>query len=146
MSWGAGPRSYTSPMRCSWSTTRCWMRAPSTSQEGRALAGGDEAFDDRLAIGLSGRRAAPGDELLSDGEVVRQKRAHFVDGAVAGGPTSDFGQARGGFGKPCVGVFDVPQSVSAMFGRIAGECEQRGFLVVVQRAAENVLDERAHRA
>ena len=53
---------------------------------------------------------------------------------------------RGGFGKPCVGVFDVFQSVSAMFGRIAGECEQRGFLVVVQRAAENLLDERAHRA
>ena len=114
-------------------------------QEGRALAGGDETFDDRLAIGLPVRRAAPGDEFLGDGEVVRQKRAHFVDGAVAGGPTSDFGQARGGFGKPCVGVFDVPQSVSAMFGRIAGECEQRGFLVVVQRAAENVLDERAHR-
>ena len=115
-------------------------------QEGRALAGGDEAFDDRLAIGLPGRRTAPGDEFLGDGEVVRQKRAHLVDGAVAGGPTGDFGQARGGFVKPCVGIFDVLQGVSAMFGRIAGECEQRGFLVVVQRAAENVLDERAHRA
>ena len=29
MSWGAGPRSYTSPMRWSWSTTRCWMSAAS---------------------------------------------------------------------------------------------------------------------
>ena len=58
----------------------------------------------------------------------------------------DFGQARGGFGKPCVGVFDVFQSVSAVLGRVAGKCEQRGFLVVVQRAAENLLDERAHRA
>ena len=41
MSWGAGPRSYTSPMRWSWSTTRCWMSVPRVSR-GRALAGGDE--------------------------------------------------------------------------------------------------------